>query len=232
VGVPVPGVRAPAPSSAQGPGAFAVLELFTSEGCSSCPPADALLARLASERGDVYVLSFHVDYWNGLGWADPFSRAEFSARQRKYAARVSDGRVYTPQIVVNGGAEAVGSRESSVRSVLARALSGSGRVPLALGATHDERHVQVQAKSGDVPKTTRLLLALAQKHATTQVSRGENSGHALHHVNVVRSLTTTTPNGTTTLDLPDGLRAPKLRVIGFLQDPTTLQIHGATAIDL
>src|SRR3954452_5453128 len=93
--------------------AFAVIELFTSEGCSSCPPADELVSRLLSEnKQNIYILSFHVDYWNRLGWKDSFSDPAFSARQKQYANYLSLDGVYTPQIVVNGEHQFVGSDES------------------------------------------------------------------------------------------------------------------------
>ena len=99
-----------------------LVELFTSQGCSSCPPADRVLAKLAkeAEAGDlpIVALSFHVDYWNRLGWKDPYSDAAFSQRQRIYASKLPDQRVYTPEIVVNGSSGHVGSRESEVRSAI------------------------------------------------------------------------------------------------------------------
>src|ERR1700744_6104626 len=95
---------------------FAVIELFTSEGCSSCPPADALVARVQKESNDkpVYILAFHVDYWNRLGWKDVFSSAEYSERQNQYARWLKLSSVYTPQIVVNGRTEFVGSEEANL----------------------------------------------------------------------------------------------------------------------
>jgi hypothetical protein len=98
-----------------------LIELFTSEGCSSCPPADRLLEKLAAENNDkVYVLSFHVDYWNYIGWKDPFSQARFSQRQRNYARQFSLESIYTPQMVVNGVAEFVGSDEQKLRAAIAK----------------------------------------------------------------------------------------------------------------
>ena len=119
-----------------------VVELFTSEGCSSCPPADALLAELAS-RPDVLALSFHVDYWDRLGWKDPFSSAAATDRQRNYAKLLGTGTVYTPQIVVDGRWQAVGSDRSEVERAIAAAHQSEAAVPVALafehgpGANHD-----------------------------------------------------------------------------------------------
>ncbi|MEZ6188499.1 MAG: DUF1223 domain-containing protein [Planctomycetota bacterium] len=113
------------------PGAVAVLELFTSEGCSSCPPADALLGEVADAPG-VFALAFHVDYWDHLGWRDPYGQRAFSQRQRVYSARLSGGRVYTPQLVINGAAEAIGSSRFQVRGALDRALARPAPATVAL----------------------------------------------------------------------------------------------------
>ncbi len=108
---------------------FAVVELFTSEGCSSCPPADKLVSEIVSEKHDnIYVLTYHVDYWNRLGWKDVFSKSEWSARQQYYAAMLGLEGVYTPQIVVNGKQEFVGSNESKLRN----AISNAGKEHSAL----------------------------------------------------------------------------------------------------
>src|SRR5271154_2289788 len=104
-----------------------VLELFTSQGCSSCPPADALLKKLSAENSQLLPLSFHVDYWNYLGWKDPYSSPANTDRQRGYASAL-DGQVYTPELVVNGAVGVVGSDEGSVRNAIATAQYDGGRV--------------------------------------------------------------------------------------------------------
>ena len=111
---------------------FAVVELFTSEGCSSCPPADELVARIEKESKDkpVYILAYHVDYWNRLGWKDQFSSADFSKRQNEYANYLHLESVYTPQIVVNGKKEFVGSEEGTLRNVI---KAGSAKSTAAAG---------------------------------------------------------------------------------------------------
>lgn len=100
----------------------AVVELFTSEGCSSCPPADKLLRTIQAESKDVYVLSYHVDYWDRLGWKDPFSQAAFTERQRDYAQQFNLESIYTPQVVINGVKEFVGSDEQRLRSILTQKI--------------------------------------------------------------------------------------------------------------
>src|ERR1700685_382630 len=113
---------------------FVLIELFTSEGCSSCPPADALVARIQEENNNkpVYILSFHVDYWNHLGWKDPFSSAAFSDRQKNYANRLNLQSVYTPQVVVNGQTEFVGSDEDRMKNAIENSLQKKSAVLLSL----------------------------------------------------------------------------------------------------
>ena len=114
---------------------FAVVELFTSEGCSSCPPADALVARVQKESTNkpVYILAFHVDYWNRLGWKDVYSSAEYSARQNQYANWLNlSSEVYTPQAIVNGHTEFVGSEEGTLRKAIQAGLQKSASTPLTL----------------------------------------------------------------------------------------------------
>ncbi|MEO7766220.1 MAG: DUF1223 domain-containing protein, partial [Ferruginibacter sp.] len=107
----------------EGKGGFAVVELFTSEGCSSCPPADEAIGELLARNTDnIYVLSYHVDYWNRLGWKDVFSKAEFSSRQRQYASHFSSEGIYTPQVIVNGATEFVGSDKSKLNDAISNNL--------------------------------------------------------------------------------------------------------------
>ncbi|MCA8923799.1 MAG: DUF1223 domain-containing protein [Planctomycetes bacterium] len=204
-------------------GAVAVLELFTSEGCSSCPPADGLLAEVAGADG-VYALSFHVDYWDSLGWPDPHGQRAFSLRQRSYAARLSDGRVYTPQLVINGAAEAIGSSRSQVRAALADALArpASASVSLALSGARLSYRV-AGAPAGSLVHAARIL-----PHAETRPERGENEGRAWAHTNVVLALDSAelAPDGVGAFELP--LTRP---VIVYVQDPETFEVLGAARWD-
>lgn len=220
---------------------FALLELFTSEGCSSCPPADALLAELtreaARQRRPVYTLSFHVDYWDGLGWRDPFSRPEASSRQRAYAAALPDQRVYTPELVING-------RDAFVGSDRARALRGIrealGKPPVAsfvkLHARAERDHVRVQFQlAGERPARAVLNLAIVQARATSKVTRGENLGSELHHVNVVRAFRSLSAeqlaSGEASLPLPAALDGGAV-LIAYLQDLPSMAILGARSAEL
>jgi len=164
-------------------------ELFTSEGCSSCPPADLLLMELDRKqpvhKAQIIVLSEHVDYWNRLGWSDPFSSAQFSARQAAYS-RALKSEVYTPQLVIDGGEQLVGSDTGEILAAITRAASRP-KVPVKIGAARLEGtevvvNVSVDGGAGE------LWLAVADERDESSVKRGENSGRKLAHVAVVRSL--------------------------------------------
>lgn len=225
----------------------AVIELFTSQGCSSCPPADRLLSQLASDAryaGKVIPLSFHVDYWNYIGWTDPFSSADFSQRQRAYAQRAfRSHRVYTPQVVVNGREECVGSREDLVRAKVRAALAEvpAARVTIEPGpAAAGGLPVKVSARlaRSPGPGDLELWVALYQDGLETRVGSGENASKSLHNDRVVRrfvkALTLSGAAGAegsaeVTLKLDRGWKREALGVAAFLQDPKTLAIHGAAA---
>ncbi len=205
-----------------------LIELFTSEGCSSCPPADRLLKRLAAEKKEnIYVLSFHVDYWNYIGWKDPFSQARFSDRQRQYARQFSLQSIYTPQIVVNGTAEFVGSDEQRLRAAITKKSTLS---PVQVAATRKDNATLHLSCSW--PDTGPLLLqaALVRKEATTAVKRGENSGKTLHHVNVVQQLKTVEAKGgtgTVAMEFPAGVIEADYQIIVFTQNKKDLSIEAA-----
>jgi len=163
-----------------------VVELYTSQGCSSCPPADALLGELAKEPG-VLALSFHVDYWDYIGWKDPFAAAQYTNRQRDYAAKLGLRYVYTPQMVIDGRHDAVGSN----RRAVTRAISESAETAPAVTVTLDaENGGRAMLSAGTAPAggATVWLVTFDDDHDTA-VERGENRGHSLHNSNVVRELT-------------------------------------------
>jgi hypothetical protein len=162
-----------------------VVELFTSEGCSSCPPADALLAELAG-RPDVLALSFHVDYWDRLGWRDPFSSPAATERQQRYAELLRLATVYTPQMVVDGKWQAVGSDHAEVQRALDAAGHTVAEVPVALAIDGGRAQIKLGA-AGDPASGAVLLIGFDRRHVTA-VQRGENSGRTLAHVDVVRGI--------------------------------------------
>lgn len=171
---------------------FALLELFTSQGCNSCPSADQNLARvnqLAQQRQlPIYTLSFHVDYWNYLGWEDPFSDAPYSQRQRRYAEAFRSERVYTPQMIVNGRVEFVGSNQATTDRAIQAGLDSRPTAQLAIAVTAKEGAAVVEWNVQNLAEQDALLFALVQKQASRDVTAGENRGKKLSHVNVVRQL--------------------------------------------
>ena len=218
---------APAETPASG---VALIELYTSEGCSSCPPADMLAARIQREYRDrqVYILAYHVDYWNRLGWKDAFSSPDYSARQRKYAGylHTTDG-VYTPQAIVNGKTQFVGSDQPAMYRAVNEALRPGGRTTLTLDhLISDKAQARLQYHiSGTIAKNTLLMLALVQKHAETKVKAGENAGRTLAHINIVRKLQTIPlgdiPDGAVMLKLPQTVTGDDWEIIGFIQNNRT-----------
>jgi hypothetical protein len=158
-----------------------VVELFTSQGCSSCPPADALLCELAG-RSDLIALGFHISYWDKLGWRDPLSNPASTERQKAYARRLG-GQIYTPQVVVDGTGEAVGSDRGAVFSAL-RAARPEARAPVSFAG--DRRSVAIGAGDG----TGDVILVRFVQRQTTQVGAGENSGRVLEDANAVEALAT------------------------------------------
>lgn len=163
------------------------MELFTSQGCSSCPPADKLLTELA-ERKDVLAFSLPVDYWDYLGWKDTLASHDFSERQREYAQSRGDGDVYTPQAVINGSADVVGSDRAAVEKALKQATEAGFPVPIGLSAGEDSVTVKIGAASGATPNRGTIWLAMYDRSVTVPIERGENSGRTLTYSNVVRKL--------------------------------------------
>lgn len=218
----------------------AVIELFTSQGCSSCPPADALLSRLDSEpalRGRVFPLSFHVDYWNHIGWSDPFSAREWSERQQDYS-RSLRGDVYTPQLVVNGARGMVGSSERAVREAIASAIAEASSARLMLSAlSTPSGSIAIDVKgTQSTDATLEVWVALVEDGLVTKVGRGENGGLTLRNDNVVRVLeraATLGPRGDGAGHLeirPDpAWKLDRLEVVAFARSPKTSKIHGATS---
>lgn len=203
-----------------------VAELFTSEGCSSCPPADALLAELTG-RGDVIALAFHVDYWNYLGWSDPYSQTAFSERQRAYAS-VLDGRVYTPELVVNGEVGLVGSRRQQVETTIEEASRRTSSVDVVLAVRSDGNAIIADYVLTNVPPNAVLHLAVVERSTSQNVSRGENRGRTLSHTNVVRVFETLpATSGSRTLSFPDGLSPSNTSVVAYVQESEVGAVLGA-----
>lgn len=220
-----------------------VIELFTSEGCSSCPPADALLQKLDQSQpvsgAELIVLSEHVDYWNDIGWTDPYSSHEHTERQSAYAGHFGLNTVYTPQIVVDGNFELVGSDERrALKAIREAAMLKKAPVCASLGAS-DDGTTSIHVEAGPLTSTTdaaesaNVFLGIADESDESQVSRGENAGRTLRHVAVLRDLTrigTVNASDPFSRDVKLNLNsksARKLRAVVIIQEPEVGKILGA-----
>ncbi|MGH7435189.1 MAG: DUF1223 domain-containing protein [Polyangiaceae bacterium] len=211
----------------EGPPGIAVVELFTSEGCSSCPPADRVLAEIAegSDPG-TFALSFHVDYWDDLGWPDPFASPDYGDRQQTYSRALGVRGMYTPQMVVNGGEEFIGSDRDRAREALARALATPAKVRLTMHPRWTaSNEATVDYEASRTPRAASLYVAVVQRHATTSVLRGENAGKTLHHENVVCSLAVVplaSARGSVAVQVPSSVAPVGAELIGWVQAAPTL----------
>ena len=199
-----------------------LVELFTSEGCSSCPPADAALAALARDPSfkpaEVIPIELHVDYWNDLGWADPFSGPEFTARQEAYARTLGGDGLYTPQMIVDGWVSGVASPSGLRRGVEKAASRQKTRLEVLVASAKPGLEVVVRPPSG---VSGRLLVALSEDRLSSKVERGENRGLTLAHAPVGRLLVDSGPIGPENhlrLGLSPSWRRENLRVVAFVQE--------------
>ena len=209
---------------------FAVVELFTSEGCSSCPSADAAMVELSKQFSDnVYFLGYHVDYWNYLGWKDEYSNKVFTKRQLQYANKFNLNSIYTPQVVINGKTEIVGSDKTNIQRSITEDLKNQANISIDVKAKLEGPN-KINVTYGFTHSTPeRLNIALVQLMATTQVKRGENKGRELHHINIVREMkTANAADSVMAFDLPINLTAKDLKIIAFIQNKDNLSISGAT----
>jgi hypothetical protein len=226
-----------------------VVELFTSEGCSSCPPADALLARLADEQSannvQLIALEEHVDYWNDLGWVDPFSSRDWTSRQYVYAGALRNGHPYTPQMVVDGSVEFVGSHAQKARETIQGAASKT-KIPVSLeqGKPNGANAVVFSAKIGKLEGTSKgdlaeAWLAITETGLHSAVTRGENAGEELHHAAIVRSIRKigeakaggeTSFVGDASVPLKKEWKRENLKAVLFVQEKKSRRIFGAAEI--
>lgn len=232
----------PAPPSGH---AVVVAELFTSEGCSSCPPADAVLSTLIRDQPlpsvEVVALGEHVDYWDHLGWRDPYSSSAFSSRQSEYAARVfKTGNIYTPQLVIDGQYEAVGSDIPAIRKAIVRAANAPKAHVRVDASLNDAGQIAVRVEINPQPGAELhdrgdVVVAITQDRLVDEVARGENRGRQLAHSAVVRSLTVIGSaadlrpafNGAASLPVAAQWKTPDMRIIAFLQERGSRRILGA-----
>jgi len=219
-----------------------LVELFTSEGCSSCPPADAALLTLATEQpipgAEIIALEEHVDYWDRLGWTDPFSSRAVSIRQDAYSEAFGTKQIYTPQMIVDGRMELVGSDLSRARRAVADATrSPKASIRIIGGPTFSAEILTVRIESAPVDggaEESELWAAITEDGLSTDVRSGENGGRRLRHGAVVRALQMVTRLGSTgtaeaRFRIGKDWSRERLRVVAFVQDSTTRRVLGATA---
>jgi len=242
------------PSASEGPGAArtpVLVELFTSEGCSSCPPADAFLARLESQQPltgtEIIAIEEHVDYWDQLGWRDPFSSADWTERQRRYAGVLGNGNIYTPQMIVNGLAEFVGSRERAGVDAIEHA-SERPALPITItsapisGKHAAEISVRVDKLDGAaLAADSDVWLAITEVGLQSSVTRGENAGRDLRHASVLRKLqklgslnpksgSAASPTFAAKVSFDSSWRLANLHAVAFIQERRSLRVSGAAQI--
>ena len=231
------------PATAAEPPGVAIVELFTSEGCRSCPAADRVLAQIVSQQAKskvpvpVYGLVFHVDYWDRLGWPDRFAHRRYTERQQLYARVLESDRVYTPQMIVNGRTEFVGSNTKLADLAIQHARAAAPQVAVQASLLRlDKDKVRVRYDLDKLVTGTVLNVALVETDLTTNVRRGENSGATLKHANAVRVWETVDPPPGRTdhveLTVPKDLRHDHSRVIVYIQNRETMEVLGATQTDL
>jgi hypothetical protein len=228
-----------------------VVELFTSEGCSSCPPADALLAKFESQQPiahtQIIALEEHVDYWNNGGWMDPFSGREWTVRQEEYAVSLGNQNPYTPQMVVDGQIGLVGNREGSARAAIEKSAAQS-KAHVSLSVTPSTKPGDEQlavsvtqlsgTRQGDKPE---VWMAITESGLHSVVSAGENSGSDLRHASVVRTFRKVgginlkkedSFSGTYPVHLDSSWKRQNLRVVVFVQGQKSRQILGAATVPI
>ncbi len=213
---------------------FVVLELFTSQGCSSCPSADAVLAKYALQNNPKIIsLSFHVDYWNYIGWKDPFSKAQFTERQRNYANQLNAQGNYTPQIIINGKHELVGSNENQIKKLVDKELILETKNSISIkkqNIAKEQLNVEYELNSY-VPNTV-VNVALVKKKELTNIKRGENSGLKQTNYNIVFNFMTIPTsqklNNKTSFEFKSNWLSSDFEIVAYLQNTKTGQIISGT----
>ncbi len=210
-----------------------LVELFTSQGCSSCPPADRILSQIGAGKfgDDVIALAFHVDYWDYIGWKDPFSSEKWTQLQRLYGGKLSSGRVYTPMLVVDGSTHLVGSRRNQIAKEIAAARQRGHALAVELNIverTTKNIKATVTATGKASGSDVELWVALTESGLVTKVKRGENRGRKLNNNHIVRQLVRVEPTSTVSIPLRSEWEPANLKVVAFARDPATFAILGAT----
>ena len=217
----------------------AVVELFTSEGCSSCPPADRLASQIdktfKSQNKPVYVLAFHVDYWDYIGWKDRFAKHEFSERQNLYGEKFNLGSIYTPQMIVNGKTQFVGSNSAAAENAIKNALKTNSEYGISLDVSWiSSRQLSIKYSLTSTPVNALINFALVEKNLSSDVKRGENSGRKLEHDNVVREFDTSTAKEKSErkLKIAEDINLNNSTFIAYILDKDSFKILGATSSNI
>lgn len=219
---------------------FVVIELFGSEGCSSCPPADEILrswtAAAKTQGKNIFTLSFHVDYWNYLGWADPFSNSQFTQRQYEYAKVLPSSSVYTPQMIINGTHAFVGSNKSLAQKYVDQYLQvvPNNKITLSISG-NDPNLIEVSYQCREWMADTVLNVALVENDLESKPTRGENAGRQLKHANVVREFRTISfqqKDGKVVFTKPKTNDLNRFSIMAYLQRKSNMNIIAAEGISL
>ena len=219
---------------------FVVVELFTSEGCYSCPPADRLLSKIITNAREtdkrVFALAFHVDYWDRLGWKDAFSSKEYSDRQRSYAQTFRSNSIYTPQMVVNGTQEFVGSESETAFKSIRSALEKPPYTEIKLSTAYnrDMDMITVDYKLNGIIENADVNVALVERNIVREIGYGENGGKTLHHDNVVRAFKSASAqkNDRQVLVVPEDVDLSNTSIVVYVQEQKSKVITGAEKVDL
>ena len=219
---------------------FALVELFTSEGCSSCPPADVLLSKIginAEKSGqNIFLLAFHVDYWNKGGWKDPFSKYQFTLRQENYSRVLSEKEMYTPQVVINGETSFTGSREDKMNDNIKQALAVIPKISLITSkdsVKNDTLYLHYKISNTDPNFVLRFVLT--EDGLISDVKNGENKGKILNHDHVVKlffSVDTPKKEGQVKISLKGNKLSEKNQVITFVQHKQSMKVLAAEKIKI
>lgn len=213
---------------------FVFVQLFTSQGCSSCPPADKLLDKITEDNKDenIYTLSYHVDYWNRLGWKDPFSSKTFSDKQYEYSQQFGSSTVYTPQAVINGQIHFTGSSSDKMDKALKYYLKSDSPININItNITSSDTKITANFNSEELPKNAYLVVALVVDSRNTSVKRGENVGKIIKNNNIVATEKAASPgkkNGSLALEIPEWIELKdNLSLVAYIQNED-LKILGAS----
>jgi len=206
-----------------------VVELFTSQGCSSCPPADALISQLTQQPGQIIPLAFHVDYWDHLGWRDPFSSRLWTQRQMMYVRSFRLQSAYTPQMVVNGSRQFVGSNASVMNSAVEEASRAKAVGNVAVDVIRHDSKIDATIRA-EAPQSSDIVLVVFENNVATRIERGENEGRNATDDAIVRRIVRVGKGSltqTVTVDMDPTWK--RLGVVVFVQDRATLAITAAAA---